>query len=172
MDDCKPIGTPLATVIKLDVAAASTAHGTEYPFRELLRALVYIAIATRPDICHAVNELSQYNNSHNLVHWQAAKRILRYLEGTINKKLTYVKDKEGIFSFADADWGNSDADRKSYTGYYFILCKSAISWCSRKQRIVALSSTEYLRSSKGGNSPINLREGAGFSAAVKSCTVQ
>ena len=113
---------------------------------------MYIAIGTRSDIAHAVNSLSQFNCKHGMVHWQAAKRVLRYLTGTLNKKLTFSKNENGIQGFADADWGNCIIDRSSYTGYVFTLCGGAVSWCLKKQRTVALSSTEaeYMALSEAG----------------------
>ena len=115
---------------------------TAYPFRELIGALMYVAIGTRPDITHAVNSLSQFNGCHRKVHWIAAKRILRYLKGTIDLKLVYRKDNENLRGYVDADWGNCIVDRRFYTGSTFILSGAAISWESRKQRTVALSSIE------------------------------
>ncbi|CAB3992127.1 Hypothetical predicted protein, partial [Paramuricea clavata] len=74
-----------------------------------------------------------------------AKHVLRYLKGTIDNKLTFKKSKEGLsmHGYCDADWGSSE-DRKSITGYVFKLSKDgpAISWKSRKQPTVALSTCE------------------------------
>ncbi|XP_039305154.1 secreted RxLR effector protein 161-like [Solenopsis invicta] len=103
---------------------------------------MYLAVCTRPDIAYAVNYLSQYNNCFQKEHWIAAKRILRYLKGTSNHGLTYQKTGRPLSSYVDADWANDRIDRKSYTGSAFILSNGAISWESRKQRSVALSSTE------------------------------
>jgi len=142
MEDCKPVRTPIATGTKLVASPQRSTVTKQYPFRELIGALMYIATCTRPDISHAINLLSQFNNSNDESHWQAAKRVLRYLKGTIEGKLTFSKDELDILGYVDSDWGNCDLDRRSYTGYSFILCGAAISWCSRKQRTVALSSTE------------------------------
>ena len=126
---------------KLEVS--SGADKTEQlPYRELIGALMYLSVGTRPDIAHTVNYLSQFNNCHHVRHWKAAKRVLRYLQGTIDKGLIFTKDNKSLIGMADADWGNSELDRRSYTGYAFILSGGAISWCSRKQRTVFLSSTE------------------------------
>lgn len=103
---------------------------------------MYIAIGTRPDITHAVNMLSQFNTCYGRSHWEAAKRVLRYLKGSLHRKMIYSKDVLSLQGFADADWGNNLVDRRSYSGYAFILSGAAISWCSRKQKTEALSSTE------------------------------
>ncbi|XP_033222505.1 secreted RxLR effector protein 161-like [Belonocnema kinseyi] len=113
-----------------------------YPFRELIGALMYVAIGTRPDITHAVNSFSQFNGCNRNVNWTAAKCMLRYLKGTIDLKLVYKKDNENLRGYNYADWGNCIIDRRSYTGSTFILSGAKISWESRKQRTVALSSTE------------------------------
>ena len=141
MTDCKPVGTPMALGGKLE-EALNTIKTESFPYREIIGALMYLSVGTRPDIAHAVNYLSQFNNNHDDRHWKAAKRILRYLKGTIDKGLVYQQDDAGLVGMADADWGNSEMDRKSYTGYAFIMSGGAVSWCSRKQRTVAQSSTE------------------------------
>ena len=103
---------------------------------------MYLAVATRPDIAHVVSALSQYNDRHTETHWSAAKRVLRYLQGTATHGLLYVKDDEEIKGFVDADWAGCSLDRKSYTGFVFLLSGAAVTWESRKQRTVALSTTE------------------------------
>lgn len=142
MTNCKPVATPLVVGSQLEPYDGKEGDTTELPYRELIGALMYISIGTRPDITHAVNRLSQFNSCYGRSHWEAAKRILRYLKGTIERKLVYHKDDKALSGFADADWGNDPVDRRSYTGYVFICSGAAVSWCSRKQRTVALSSTE------------------------------
>lgn len=139
MEDCKPAGTPMETGLKLP---QETQKDDTYNYRELVGSLMYIAVCTRPDISHAVSYLSQFNNCFGEVHWKAAKRVLRYLKGTINLSLVFSKGGMDITAYADADWASNNIDRRSYTGYVFLLGKSIISWESKKQRTVALSSTE------------------------------
>ncbi|XP_043070681.1 secreted RxLR effector protein 161-like, partial [Drosophila grimshawi] len=81
--------------------------------------------------------MSQFNSNYNVEHWKAAKRILRYLSGT--KKLGLLYKQTGV---VDADWGANLSDRRSYSGQAFILSGAAVCWEARKQRTVALSSTE------------------------------
>ncbi|XP_043481615.1 secreted RxLR effector protein 161-like [Leptopilina heterotoma] len=143
MNDSKPTTTPLVLGIKLSINSVNDKEGkSAFPFRELIGALMYIAIGTRPDIAHSVNMLSQYNNSYERIHWVAAKRVLRYLKGTMDLKLIYKKDDSHLKGYVDSDWGNCTIDRKSFTGSVFIMGGAAISWESKKQRTVALSSTE------------------------------
>ncbi|KAL7290916.1 hypothetical protein TKK_0015644 [Trichogramma kaykai] len=140
MTDCKPVTTPLATGTKLTPCKNQVPEA--FPYRELTGALMYLSIGTRPDITHAVSYPSQFNSCYGKDHWTAAKRVLRYLKGTSKLKLTYSRSEEGLVGFADADWGSDITDRRSYSGYMFSLSNSAVSWCSKKQKSVALSSTE------------------------------
>ncbi|KAH0820277.1 hypothetical protein GEV33_002514 [Tenebrio molitor] len=103
------------------------------PYRELVGALTYLSTATRPDISFAVNYLGQFNNCYGKPHWTAAKRVLRYLKGTTKLGLTFFKKSQFL---------EGPNDRKSFTGYVFMLGGGPVSWDARKQKTVALSSTE------------------------------
>ncbi|KAL0281564.1 UNVERIFIED_CONTAM: hypothetical protein PYX00_002512 [Menopon gallinae] len=139
MSDCKPVTSPVDVSIRLEKEKKTS---NNLPFRELIGALMWLSVATRPDIAYAVNSLSQFNNCFGRTHWTAAKRILRYLKGTKDVGITYEKSTCGIIGYSDADWGACPIDRRSYTGVVFVLSRGAISWESKKQRTVALSSTE------------------------------
>ena len=101
---------------------------------------MYAMLRTRPDIAYAVFKVSQYSMNPNQTHWTSVKRIFHYLAGTQNRGLLYGMNGNGA-GFTDADWAAGD-DRKSIGGYMFLLNGSAISWNSKKQSTVALSSTE------------------------------
>lgn len=104
---------------------------------------MYLSVCTRPDIAFACSQLSQFGNCFNNTHWLALKRILRYLAGTLNYCLCFYRSNNlDITAYADADWANCIVDRKSYTGFLVKLGRNVINWESRKQRCVALSSTE------------------------------
>lgn len=143
MLECKPVQTPIEIGRKLTKPEkVSEDILKRYPYRSLIGSLMYLSVATRPDIAYAVNSLSQYNNCYREEHWNAAKRILRYLRGTLNCKLVYKKNGESLAGYVDADWGNCLEDRRSYSGYAFILGDGAISWEAKKQSTVAQSSVE------------------------------
>ena len=114
-------------------------------YREIIGSLIYLMQCTRPDLAFCITKLSQYLDKYDSVHMGAAKHVLRYLCGTKNIGITYRKvSKEScIFGYTDADWANSP-DRKSVSGYVFFLGdqSGAISWKSKKQNSVALSSCE------------------------------
>ncbi|KAH8271482.1 hypothetical protein KR026_004277, partial [Drosophila bipectinata] len=115
--------------------------------------------STRPDIAFAVSALSQYNTNFGKQHWMAAKRVLRYLKGTQNHGLFYKRSGQNLVGYADADWAANIDDRRSFTGFAFKFASAAISWESKKQRTVALSSTEaeYKALSDSSKETVHLR---------------
>jgi len=158
MSDCKPVASPMDIGLKLVKASPAEADNS-VPYRELIGSLMYLAVGTRPDIAHAVSKLSQFNECHGKTHWIAAKRVLRYLKGTRDLGLVYTPDDTSLRGFVDADWGSCIDDRKSYTGYSFILGGASVSWDSKKQKTVALSSTEaeYMSLTEATKETIYLR---------------
>lgn len=142
MSECKHVSTPMSVGSKLCKPSVALDDDV-YNYRQLLGSLMYLSVCTRPDISYACSQLSQFNSGFDLSHWQAAKRILRYLAGTINYSLCVIKsNKLSLSAYTDADWGNDSTDRKSYTGFVVKLGNNVVNWESRKQRCVALSSTE------------------------------
>ncbi|XP_062558272.1 uncharacterized protein LOC134223148 [Armigeres subalbatus] len=113
------------------------------PYRELVGGLQFLAQCTRPDIAYSVNAVSSLCSNPGETHWTAAKRILRYLQGTKSKGLVFrKKDNASFEGFSDADWGNDQDSRRSVTGYLFQFGDGSVSWSSRKQPTVALSTME------------------------------
>ena len=89
--------------------------------------------------------VNQFCSKPGVEHWTAAKRILRYIKGTIDYGITFDGKKETeihLNGYVYADWGSNPNGRKSQSGYLFTLCGGVISWASKKQSVVALSSTE------------------------------
>lgn len=132
----------------------------DVPYQKLIGCLMYLAVLTRPDIAYSVSYLSQFNNCYNYTHWTYAKRILRYLLYTKKYCLKYINTDCDLQGFVDSDWASDAIDRKSYTGFCFVLSGSAISWQSRKQRTVSLSSTEaeYTALSEASREAVYLRK--------------
>ena len=111
------------------------------PYSQLVGSLMYAAIGTRPDIAFATSTLAQFMSDPAPFHWEAAKRVLRYLKGTQDYSLTFGGEILDLIGYTDADWG-SQSHRHSISGHVYLFSGGAISWSSRKQPIIALSSTE------------------------------
>lgn len=139
----KAVTTPFPP--KLDYQALNSDEFHDVPCKSLIGSLMYAMLCTRPDICAAISILSRYQTKNNIELWRCFKRVLRYIKGSINIKLTFQRCnfKEVIFGFVDADWGGDEITRKSTTGYVFkAFDKCVITWNTRKQTSVATSSTE------------------------------
>jgi hypothetical protein len=141
MLECKPMNTPMEAKLKLLVDTSSKLIDAIL-YRQIIGSLMYLT-NTRPDICFAVNTLSQFLVEPRRVHLVAAKHVMRYLEGTIDYDLSYDRDHDFTLSgYTDADWAGSVSDRKSTSGCCFSLGSAMISWQSRKQSSIALSTAE------------------------------
>lgn len=101
-------------------------------------------VNTRPDIAYSVGIISRYMERPTTLHLNAAKRIMRYIKGTIQFGLVYTSSSGNNFisGFSDSDMGGSIDDRRSTGGMAYYLNENLISWVSQKQRCVALSSCE------------------------------
>lgn len=147
MTDCKGVSTPMDPNQKIckEMSPKSEQEREEMkstPYRQLIGSLLFAAQISRPDISYAVNVLSRYSNNPGKAHWIAAKRVLRYLKTTKHYKITYKEGSSELEGFCDADWGSDVDDRRSTSGYVFMMQGGAISWNTRRQQTVALSSTE------------------------------
>ncbi|CAI7916991.1 unnamed protein product, partial [Closterium sp. NIES-53] len=113
-------------------------------YQSIVGSLMYASVCTRPDLSHAVGVLSQFLSAPSTQHLNAAKRVLRYLSGSKSFGLFFHGHEHGsvLHGFTDADWAGPLSKRKSTGGYMFVIAGAAISWQSKKQGCVALSSTE------------------------------
>ena len=114
---------------------------SKIPYREAIGSLMWAAVATRPDIAFAVSLLSQFLENPGEIHWKAVKRVMRYLNGMKDYKLTLRRNHDSLLGYADADWASQD-HRHSILAYIFQIDGGSISWSCQTQNIVALSSTE------------------------------
>ncbi|KAG7966173.1 hypothetical protein I3843_08G036200 [Carya illinoinensis] len=114
-------------------------NATEY--RQLVGALQYLTL-TRPYISFTVNQLCPFMHTPTSAHWTAAKRVLRYLKGSLNHGLLFTKGSLTLNAYSDSDWAGSPDDRRSTIGYAIYLGSCLISWSAKKQSVVSKSSTE------------------------------
>lgn len=148
MVDCNPAATPSDPNQKLTKEMCPKTEEemeamSNVPYQQLVGSLLYIAQGSRPDIAWSVNNVSKFNQNPGQSHWVAAKRILRYLKGTSNAKLKFTKNGNANFiGYCDSDYASDCEDRRSCSGYVFLLQNGAISWNSKRQQTVALSTTE------------------------------
>lgn len=154
-----PDTTPLAdtkTLFEYDESEPLTTA----PYQELIGSLLYCSCNTRPDVLFAVNFLSRFNNCARDVHWNAAKRILKYLKGTIDYGLEYTKTELlTLDCYSDSDWAGNIKDRKSTSGFITYLSGGPITFSSKQQTIVAQSSceAEYIASATSAKELIWLK---------------
>ncbi|KAH7460370.1 Retrovirus-related Pol polyprotein from transposon TNT 1-94 [Phytophthora ramorum] len=148
MQDSKPVKTPQDPGLKLtkNMCEGGCQHEDtmkNVPYRSAVGALMYLMVATRPDLAATVGVLSQFSADPCPTHWQALKRVLRYLQATPTHGLEFSReDSLGMCGYSDADWAGDIESRRSTSGYAFMMNGGCISWRSKKQRTVALSSTE------------------------------
>ena len=113
------------------------------PYASAIGSLMYAQVCTRPDIAFIVNVLGRYLSNPGHDHWVAAKKVMRYLQRTKDFMLVYRRvDNLEVVGYSDSDFGGCSDDRKSTSGYIFMLAGGAISWKSVKHSLIA-SSTMY-----------------------------
>mmetsp|Transcript_30942 Transcript_30942/g.64187 ORF Transcript_30942/g.64187 Transcript_30942/m.64187 type:complete len:289 (+) Transcript_30942:5072-5938(+) len=133
-------------------------------YQQMVGSLMYLACFTRPDIAYAVNQCAKFMSNPGPSHVHAAKRILAYLAGTRDLKLTYTRSRDPgvgnvISVYADSDHAGDPDSRRSVTGYLCMMNGGAVSWQSVRQQVVALSSAEaeYYAASVAGTDVTYLR---------------
>ncbi|VDC01728.1 unnamed protein product [Peniophora sp. CBMAI 1063] len=148
MADAKPLAMPLEPGLDLTPGAKGRreirlSECSHVLYRMGVGLLMYLVIMTRPDLCFAVNTLSQYLDQPTKTHMDALKHAFHYLAGTIDYCLVLGgRSVDGrVIGWCDSDWA-TQAHRHSISGYAFFLGHGAITWSSKKQTIIALSSTE------------------------------
>ena len=131
MEECKPTATPMNQNEKF-CKEDRAVKVDERLYRTLIGCLMYL-IATRPDIMNAISLLSRYMHCASEIHFQAAKRIVRYIKGTIDYGLRFCQVKNfTLHGYSDSDWAGCVDDMRSTSGYCFSFGSAIFSWCSKK----------------------------------------
>jgi len=148
MKDAKQMQTPMMPMnSKFAVENGTQAKQQSVPYQSLVGALLWLANTTRPDIAFAVNKLCRKMSNYTFTDWKRAKRVVRYLLGTVQHGIKCSLSKQNtalkLVGYVDADWASdTEQSRKSVTGYIFFLSGMPIAWCSKVQHTIALSSVE------------------------------
>ena len=140
MSTCKPCSTPFVSLSRLrkddGILLSDPTH-----FRSLVGGLQYLTF-TRPDLSYAVNHICQFMHQPTDQHLIAAKRILRYVQGSLDHGLSFRPSPLSLTAYTDSDWAGDPMDRRSTTGLIVFLGHNPITWQSKKQPTVSRSSTE------------------------------
>lgn len=168
MLNSNPQDIPLSPSIDLnDESSKKLPRDLHDKFRQIIGRLTYLAGGTRPDIQFPVNRLSQHLADARDVHLRASKQLLRYIKGTISYGITYrAKGSEGsLIGYSDSSYANATKYR-STSAYVFMMAGGPVSWCSRKQPITAMSTTEaeYIAAAEAAKQAIWIRH---FLAAIQ-----
>ena len=161
LDKACGVSTPADACVKLVAEDGISQPADPRLFQQIVGSLQYAAGGTRPDIAYAVSSVAKFCNQPTELHLTAAKSVLRYLKQTRDLSLTYVKNTpEAIIGYSDADWAGDVKDRRSTSGNVFLLGGAAITWASKKQSSVALSTVEaeYMSLSVATHEAIWLRQ--------------
>ena len=129
------------------------------PYHKAVGSLMYASLGTRPDITYAVQAVSRFSTKPGVAHWEAVKRIFRYLKGTRELWLSYGEGGgKDLVGYADAD-GNMSEDRHALSGYAFLINGGAVLWSTKRQEIISLSTTksEYVAATYAAKEALWLR---------------
>ncbi|PNX58520.1 type I inositol 145-trisphosphate 5-phosphatase 12-like protein, partial [Trifolium pratense] len=143
MEKCNQVSSPIVPGCKL--VKNENEEGTDATlYKQMVGCLMYL-LATRPDLGYSVCLVARFMDRPTEIHVTAVKRIMRYLKGTLSFGIVYKSNSKTsmkLKGWCDSDYAGDLNDRKSTTSYVFMLGSGAISWSSKKQPIVTLSTTE------------------------------
>ena len=165
MENAKPVGSTLSTNCKLSKeqcprSKTEKAELTKVPHASGVGSMMYAMVCTRPDIGHAVGVVSRYMSNPGREHWAAVKWILRYLKGTSSMCLRFGSGKPLLEGYTNSDMSADVDTSRSTTGYVMTYAGGVVSWQSRLQKVVALSTTEaeYMAAVEAGKEIIWMKE--------------
>uniref|UniRef100_A0A2N9JA23 Retrovirus-related Pol polyprotein from transposon TNT 1-94 n=1 Tax=Fagus sylvatica TaxID=28930 RepID=A0A2N9JA23_FAGSY len=148
MNDCSPSVAPIVKGDRFNLNQCpkndlEREQMKNIPYASAVGSLMYAQVCTRPDIAFAVGMLGRYQSDPGLDHWRAAKKVMRYLQGTKDYMLMYRRtDNLEVIGYSDSDFAGCIDSRKSTSGYIFMMASGAVSWRSAKQTLIATSTME------------------------------
>jgi len=147
MSNAKPVGSPLADHFRMSVEKCPSSDDEKgkmknVPYASAVGCLMYAMVCTRPDIAYAVGVASRFLANPGREHWEAVKWILRYLRGTSKVCLSFGSGPAALTAYTDADMARDIDTRKSTSGFVLTFAGGVVSWQSRLQKCVSLSTTE------------------------------
>lgn len=150
MQDCNPKSTPLPSGIDLSSLNSpqtedDRAFMKDKPYNEALGSIMWAQGATRPDLSFAVNLLSRFQANPGRAHWNAILHVFAYIKGTLDYQITYHRGTDGglkPYGYVDSDYAGDTDTRRSTSGFVFMMAGGAVSWSSKRQPTVSLSTTE------------------------------
>jgi hypothetical protein len=140
--ELNPVSTPLPVRSKLLISESEASEEETRLYQQIVGSLLHVSRHTRPDISFATGLLGRFASNPNSSHFEAAYHVLRYLKGTTEKGLTVSSGDIVLKGYSDADWASDLNDRKSTLGFAIYIGKNLVSWGSKKQKSVALSTME------------------------------
>ena len=148
MDGCHPKAQPAHSFVKL--TAAGVEGGLISPlmdksvYQEAVGSLMYLMICSRPDIAYSVDQVAQFCQNPRKVHFIAVQRILAYLKGTSKHGIAYEATNNSLIqiSYSDSDYAGDSETRRSTSGFLFTYNGGPITWGSRRQSCVSVSTME------------------------------
>ena len=158
--EAKTMSTPADINVKLKKSDNVSKHVDTVRYQSIVGSLLYAAMITRPDIAYAVGVLSKFCTNPDESHLTTARRILRYLKGTINYGIKYEKSgNASLTGYPDASWADDLNDRRSTSGNVFLLANGPVSWFSKKQATLSMSTaeSEYVALSQAAQEAVWLR---------------
>ncbi|MCP4339239.1 MAG: hypothetical protein GY799_10210, partial [Desulfobulbaceae bacterium] len=159
--DTKMSSTPMEVNTKIYIGNENSKIFDQQKYQSAIGSLLYLASATRPDLAFAVSKLAQFNSSPTTDHWGMIRKVFSYLRKTKNLGLLYSPSSpHNLIGYSDSDFAGDVNDRRSTSGFVFIRSGAAVSWRSRKQQVVTLSTAEaeYVALSSAVQEVVWLRE--------------
>ncbi|UYV64717.1 hypothetical protein LAZ67_3001746, partial [Cordylochernes scorpioides] len=145
MADCIPASVPMDPSVILTKQDCPTPEQKEkmpkFPFREAVGSLMFASCVSRPDITHAVSQVSKFLEYPGPAYCTTVKNIFRYLKGTPHMGILFT-GQDQLVGYSDSDFARDVDSRKNTTGYAFMMNGGTVSWASQRQPIIALSTTE------------------------------